>query len=522
MEGTDPHGRRLALAIVVLGAAWTAGVLYWTRNASLTPDAEAYAVIGRNLARGEGYTESFVPFHAGPFESVRHLPDLHGLLRPLVLAPLFAWLGPSGVAVRIPATVATAGMAFVVFALGRRLFGSPPAFLAALVVLASPSLLWLSTIATDDTGFALLALATLALLTLAAHERRPSLLVGAGLLTGVAILEKPIGIFLPALGLVALLALRRTTGVTGATVTALVLPPALAFAVFLVRNLMAHGSLDFRFGGLEWIWKDARFEGMMALYDRAPTSLETIRRLGMARVLEITGEQLAWYVRATFALHPVVRAGFGDVFRVVAVPAFLPLLALVPLPWIARRVPSLAALVATTFVAAPAVVCTLWHPEPRYFAVFVPLAALVLAGTLGRSRAGLAMMVALVLVSAAGFVGAARVLGRLPPHQCLPVLRQLAEAGTPGRILTFDPWTVAWLADREAVMIPSGGLDAIARVARRYDTRLMLIHPMLGRPETGPLVAGLEGTSGPLRVTTIHRQGACRIATVEVLGDATP
>jgi hypothetical protein len=40
---------------------------------------------------------------------------------------------------------------------------------------------------------------------------------------------------------------------------------------------------------------------------------------------------------------------------------------------------------------------------------------------------------------------------------------------------------VAWLADRETVMIPSGGLDAIARVARRYDTPLILIHPMLGR-----------------------------------------
>ena len=46
------------------------------------------------------------------------------------------------------------------------------------------------------------------------------------------------------------------------------------------------------------------------------------------------------------------------------------------------------ALVADAFVAAPLVVCTLWHPEPRYFAVFIPLAALVLAGTLGRPSAG--------------------------------------------------------------------------------------------------------------------------------------
>jgi hypothetical protein len=522
MPATDPHGRRLALAIVVLGVGWTAGVLYWTRNASLPPDAEAYGVIARNLARGDGYTESFVPFHPGPYESVRHLPDLHGLLTPALLAPLFVLFGASGSTVRIPSTLATAGIAFVVFALARRLFGSPAAFLAALLVLASPTLLWYSSSATDDTGFTLLALATLALLALAVHERRPPLAAWAGLVTGMAILEKPTGIFLPALGVIAWLWLRRTTRVPAATVAALFVPSVLAFGAYLARNQAAHGSLDFRFGGLEWIWKDAAFEGMMALYDRAPRSLETIQRLGLARVLEITRHQLGWWVRTTFALHPVVRAGFADVFRVVAVPAFLPLLALVPLPWLARRVPSVAALVAAMFVAAPAVVCTLWHPEPRYFAVYIPLAALVLAGTLGRTRAGLAAMAALVLVSCAGFVGAAQALGRLRPDACMLGLRRLAEAGTAGPILTLDPWSVAWLADREAVMIPSGGLDAIARVARRYETRLILIHPMMGRPQTSALLANLEGASGPLRVTTIHRQGACRIATLDVLGDTAP
>jgi hypothetical protein len=49
----------------------------------------------------------------------------------------------------------------------------------------------------------------------------------------------------------------------------------------------------------------------------------------------------------------------------------------------------------------------------------------------------------------------------------------------------------------------------------------MLIHPMLGRPQTNASVAA-RGTSGPLRVTTLYRSGSCRIATLDVLGDPTP
>jgi hypothetical protein len=226
-------------------------------------------------------------------------------------------------------------------------------------------------------------------------------------------------------------------------------------------------------------------------------------------------------VRATFALFPVFPRGNLDPLAVVAIPAFLPLLAVLLLPWLTRRVPALAALVATTFVALPAVVCTLWHAEPRYFLLLVPVAAVVLAGTLGRSRPGRVAMAALVLVSALGLGTQARGLVRRSGSPCFLLLGQL-RAGIPGRVLTFDPWSVAWLADREAVMIPSGGLDAIARVARRYDTRLLLVGPVLGRPQTGALVHKLEGTVGPLRVTTIARGGYCRLATLEILGDQRP
>jgi hypothetical protein len=519
MEGRD---RGLALATVVLGAAWIAGVLYWTRDVPVPPDAAAYGVIARNLARGDGYTESFVPFHPGAYDSVRHLPDLHGLLTPALLAPLFMAFGADDATLRLLPALATAGLALVVFALARRIAGPPAAFLAALLVLASPSLLAYSALATDDTAFTLLASATIGLLAVGTEERRPMLLAAAGALAGLAIVEKPTGIFLPVLGVLALLLLRRTTRVPLTAALALFAPAVVAFGAYLVRNQMAHGSPDFRFGGLEWMWKDGKYEAMMALYERAPRSLETIRSIGLTRVMEITGEQLAQFARATFSLRPVVPRDVADVLAMVAVPAFLPSLAILALPGLTRRAAPLAALTGTTFVALPAVVCVLWHAEPRYFALFIPLAAIAVAGALGRSTAGLAAMAALVLVSAVGLVSAAGLLAGLPRHACQPVLDHLAATGIPGRILTFDPWSVAWLADREAVMIPSGGIDAIARVARRYDTRLLLTHPMIGRPQTSALVGKLEGTVGPLRVTTLHAEGTCRLATVDVLGEPAP
>ena len=518
----EQHGRLLALAIVALAATWFVGVFSLTRNGPLPPDAAAYGVIARNLARGDGYTESFVPFHPGPYDSIRHLPDLHGLLAPALLAPLFALQGgASAAAVRVPAALAVPGIALVVFALARRLFGATPAFLAALVVLASPSLVLYAALGTDDTGFTLLATAVIALLALAVQEGRPRLLVAAGLVGAVAILEKPTGVFLPALGVVAALILRRTAPVPTSAALGLLVPSVLAFGVYLARNQIAHGSPDFRFGGLEWIWKDSGFEGMMALYERPPSTLETVRRLGLARVLEITREQFELFARTTFRLRPVLAAGPHDL-GTVAVPAFLPFLALLPLPWLWRRTPSLVALVVATFVTAPLVVCALWHPEPRYFAVFIPLAALVLAGTIGGSLAGRAALAALVLVSAIGAVRTARAFPPAPRHACLAVLGEPTAASISGPIMTPDPWGVAWLADRETVMTPSGDLYAIASVARRYDTRLILVHPMLGRQTTMALLANLEGASGPIRLTTIARHGACRLARLDVLGDPRP
>src|SRR6185436_4278256 len=94
--------RGLLLATAMAAAALVLNVLATRDLVWLPPDAANYGIVARSLLHGQGFTENVVPFHAGPFASVRHVPELHGLLQPVVLAPLFAVLGESPTVIRLP------------------------------------------------------------------------------------------------------------------------------------------------------------------------------------------------------------------------------------------------------------------------------------------------------------------------------------------------------------------------------------------------------------------------------------
>ena len=69
-------------------------------------------------------------------------------------------------------------------------------------------------------------------------------------------------------------------------------------------------------------------------------------------------------------------------------------------------------------------------------------------------------------------------------------------------------------------MIPSGGVEPIAVVARRYDAHWLLAYETALRPVTSKLVMALdEGTAG-LRLTTRFDDGRCRVARLDWEPDA--
>ena len=293
-EAPDPHGRRLALALVVLAPPGSRPCsVHGTRRSRPTRRRTASS---RGTSRAATATRRAscrsIP---APYDSVRHLPDLHGLLTPVLLAPLFALQGGGAAAVRMPSTLAVprhrprrlrarrGGCSARRRPSSRRSSCSPAR--ASSSTRAS---------ATDDTGFAFLATAMIALLTVAVHERRPGLLVGAGLVAGVAILRSRPASSYPRSALVALLVLRRTTRVSAGAVLGLARPPVLAFGVYLAAQpaRAREPRLPLRRPRVDMEGLGLRGDDG-ALRARAVDARDRSGGLGPARVLEITGEQFA-------------------------------------------------------------------------------------------------------------------------------------------------------------------------------------------------------------------------------------
>jgi hypothetical protein len=489
----------------------------------IAPDGANYGVVARNLFRGDGYTESLVPFHAGTYDAVRHLPEMHGLLRPLELVPLFALLGVGGLPLRVPGLVYTALAGIVVFGWTRRLFGTAPAYLALALTLLNGTLFFYSVLATDDSGFAFYFIATLALLWRAMQEPRAGRFALAGIVAAVGMLEKPTGVMSLFLCVPAALWLREVAWPTAIRCLAAFAGGMLVVAaLYATRNYVAHGSVGFRITPLDWRWRVEGVEGMMRSFDEAPTLLATLREIGRPAIVAIVSNQASQFFDAVIRFGPTTD---GLPFRVLTVPAFLPVLGLCGIVLQAKREPALSALLAASVVGAFFVVCVLWHFELRYLTMLVPLFSIGVAGFVawiarrGRLAAFVCAVaaVAVVVASANAFATAGRIVARLSgPPQCAGALEWIAaETTTRDRFLTFDPWFVAWAADRETIMIPTGGPAVIERVARRYDAHWLLAQPAPYRPATNRVVEALEAGSSDLRLTLRYGDRECRVYRVD-------
>jgi hypothetical protein len=157
-----------ALLVGLVCAAYFAAYLRATSGGwPLSPDVEHYGDVARNLLRGEGFTVDIIEYHLGLRDAVRHVPEQHGMLRPLELLPLFAVFGFESALFRVPALAYQVLTAAVAFFLARRLFGVAAGVVAGVLILGDPLLTWCARSGSDDIGFAFYCLCTLAALELA-------------------------------------------------------------------------------------------------------------------------------------------------------------------------------------------------------------------------------------------------------------------------------------------------------------------------------------------------------------------
>jgi hypothetical protein len=505
----DLRSRRASwIAACALAGLYLALALGATQGLGfLTPDAAQYAETARSLVEGHGYTINLVDIHPGFYESVRHTPEMHGLLRPLELAGLFLILGVDEAWLRIPGFVYVALSSLAAFGLGLRLFGPAAGLLACLVVLTNPGMNLWALAGNDDTGLAFFFTASVLCMLRGLEEERDAWFLAAGSLAALGLLEKVTALVLPAalaaVFLVGPRARRRWRHLL------LVGAPALAaFGVYVLRNYAVHGGPAFRIGPFDWLVKADGFHGFFAYYEVAPELADVLADLGTTQVLGLIAYQFADLARSLFLLP-----GLYYLY-----PIWAGLLALLALP---RRSPFVA-LAVWASLGSVLFVCVLHHVEKRYFAMLIPVLAAPLAGwivaasagRLGRGSArpwlrvagglGLLWVFASSLETVFGFDvlperrvdmrGLAAQAGRCTSALAF-VLQHVPEEDV---VITNDPWRTAWRGRRAAVMAPTNGPEAVERVARHYGARWMLVAPVLGRRDPVPLpdvaLSRLEGS----------------------------
>lgn len=167
-------------------------------------DGAYYPAVGRNLARGAGFTESFVWLYAGPpFQGVPHpmLPFRRPLL-PLLQAGFVRLLGDHPVHYLIPGALLGVLTVFLTYRIARDLGGGPrTGVLAALFCLGNTELIYAINGSLTESYMVLFIGAALWLTMRGMNSDRPAgWLIAAGLLAGLAYLARNYGLLaLPAL-----------------------------------------------------------------------------------------------------------------------------------------------------------------------------------------------------------------------------------------------------------------------------------------------------------------------------------
>lgn len=497
----SPAARALpALAVWIACAAFFVAALWATPGGVLQPpDSLHYADVARNLLRGNGFVVDIIEHHLGLRGAVRHVPEQHGILRPIGLLPVFAFFGAESPLLRVPGLAYQALSGVVGFFLARRLFGAVAGLIAAVLILGDGLLGACALYGSDDMGFAFYCLCTIAALERGLSGGREAWFAVAGMAAGLAILEKQMGVFLPAVLLVPLLgACRAPRGVALRRAGLAFAPFALCFSLYLVRNQISYGFLAFRMYPIQLIEHVAGWEGVFRIHPATLSSAEVLDSIGRVNVLRFAVRQLGVFAREVMGLPlPGPRGGFPNSNVIVA-------LGFASLALLVRARPWYVLLCALCTAGGLLLVCGMWHVQFRYFAYLVPLLAVALAGVVtwgvrgvgdGRQRwllrvaalaAGLAVLAPSAVSLARTALAAVSAPAAAPPvstcGDALAWIRTHAAAGD--RVVSVDPWAVAWEADRPGIMAPAGSVRAIEVVVRHYDARFLVIRSLPGRAMT--------------------------------------
>ncbi|MCZ6785194.1 MAG: glycosyltransferase family 39 protein [Proteobacteria bacterium] len=513
----------LAVAFLAVGLATTSDFI------AIPADTAQQLTVARSLFRGEGYLQPVVWAHSGLADRVTHMPDTHGILWPFVQAVWFAALSEDSSTARVHGLVYLALTGIVTFAFARRLFGTAAGLVAMTLVLTNVNLFLFAAMADDDLSFSFFFLCTAFFLHRGLEGGASRDFWFAGLAGGAAMLAKAIGFVLPLVFLSTLL-LWRSLGPrkVAVRIVGLSLPIGFGALAYFLRNYLSHGDLGFRFASMQWIYKLGGFEALAGLFDPPPTMGGIFQSLGPSGILHEVTWQLLALAGSMIRTVPLLVTGpaVHEVASQFWLPAFLPLVGLIATLLLLTRQRAFCVIALLSWLGIVLFVSLPWHFELRYFSPLVPLSAISISAAMQkwpfaaklsprvRLTAAGPVLVALVTLGLSalqfGIFQVELASTRFDSRVCSDSLDWIERSTAPeDRVMALDPWHVAWFTERESIVIPSGGVSAIERVARHYDTHWLLAAADLKRPETSRLLRRLDAVPAEIRIKHAYRGQAC-------------
>jgi hypothetical protein len=342
----------------------------------------------------------------------------------------------------------------------------------------------------------------------------------AGFLVGAATLQKLTGALLPAAFALALLAERRPLRRVFARTAVLAGPCAVAVVIYGTRNYFVHGSFGFRFSALDWLSK-LHYPTYFAYFEHPLSTWHVLTSIGLPSVGKLVAHQFSELSKAVAGTDTM-----PSMFLLVIGPPAL-LLCLKQ-----HRRFAITGLIYSAIVVVA--VCVLYHVEPRYFSGLVPVFSVAVAGAVtalftrllsrvpARSVQHVRLATAVLAASVAALFAfrlavSGDVVRRLAlrPHACKAAFDFVSREAAPSdRVMSSDPWAVAWVTKRAAVVAPTNGPLAIATVARHYGVKwaLMDVVPSPANDTFARLAGRWE--SGLPRVQRVFRGGTCSVYTL--------
>jgi hypothetical protein len=495
------------------------------------------AVVARNLIAGRGWVVDYVTQFYRLYDRVTRPQETWPLLQPVWIAPFFMLFGPSNWAAKIPNLIFITVLALAIYLAGARIWDRRVGLSAAIIILTNYLFFRLVIYTTSDLAFVLFSFGAIYLLYRATADHRRSTtdsekrsvvgrrwsVVGSGILTGLMILQKPIGAMIAlGMGLWLLAQIGRRSHLRHAdrpSSSLLYAPlsmlrplwPAVVWSVlalailspYVVRNVVLfHKPFYSTESSDAWVLGYRDWEDIYRVYTTAGglsaqgvPDRSWILRWGF----DVTTLKLATQIKAArdYLLPPWLdqSRALSDLDSekkalLFGMGAWLALLGAVGA---LRSRRSLFALLALAFGPYLLFLIVYWHAnEERYFLMIMPWLALLACYALWRgydrvaaigdgrwAPAGLVLAItALVMVIQPSWPYNAKKLREEPAlYQAdTDAYTWLRTNSAPGDVvMTRLPWQLNWVSERPALMVPNtADPDVMLKLARYYQARYLV------------------------------------------------